>query len=182
MRFRFVRWARAHLARIRAVPSRSCARFAPRTSANDALIRRTRPCRRRYRLPRERATRKRARRLTIEPSSRRSTPSRRCARCAPSIARRDAPIARSRAHRSRVLTDDAPIARSDASQLPPYAERADVVELFARADALDALDADADAAREAAAPSREFSRSLSLRSSSSNDGADGAGRPSELED
>ena len=40
MRFRFVRWARAHLARIRAVPSRSCARFAPRTSANDALIRR----------------------------------------------------------------------------------------------------------------------------------------------
>ena len=75
-----------------------------------------------------------------------------------------------------------PIAR--ASQLPPYAERADVVELLARADALDALDADADAdaAREVAPPSREFSRSLSLRSSSSNDGADDAERRSELED
>ena len=58
------------------------------------------------------------------------------------------------------------------SQLPPYAERADVGELLARADALDALDAAAtndDDAPTIAPPSRAFSRSLSLRSSRSND-------------
>jgi len=68
-----------------------------------------------------------------------------------------------------------------ASQLPPYAERADVVELLARADALDARDAadeDAADAPTVAPPSLALSRALSLRSSPSNDADVDAERPS----